>query len=110
MNLGAIEEVQRLEERLGFLTTQRADLMDAREGLLRVIAEIDAETRDRFLRTLEQLREAFAEVFTRLFNGGTTSIRLTNQEDVLESGLEIIVQPPGKKPQNLLQLSGASGR
>ncbi|NLC57026.1 MAG: chromosome segregation protein SMC [Armatimonadetes bacterium] len=106
VNLGAIEEVQRLEERLGFLTTQRADLMDAREGLLRVIAEIDAETRDRFLRTLEQLREAFAEVFTRLFNGGTTSIRLTNQEDVLESGLEIIVQPPGKKPQNLLQLSG----
>ncbi|HEX3000470.1 MAG TPA: hypothetical protein VHR86_09580, partial [Armatimonadota bacterium] len=97
VNLGAIEEVQRLEERMTFLTTQRADLTDARDNLLRVITEIDSETRERFMNTLNQLREAFAEVFTRLFGGGTTNIKLNDQENVLESGLDIIVQPPGKK-------------
>ncbi|HEX3000137.1 MAG TPA: chromosome segregation protein SMC, partial [Armatimonadota bacterium] len=106
VNLGAIEEVQRLEERMTFLITQRADLTDARDNLLRVITEIDSETRERFMNTLNQLREAFAEVFTRLFGGGTTNIKLNDQENVLESGLDIIVQPPGKKPQSMLLLSG----
>lgn len=106
VNLGAIEEVQRLEERLTFLCSQRDDLLQAREGLLRVITEIDAETRERYLRTIEELRVAFAEVFTRLFGGGTTAIQLTDKDDVLEGGLDIIVQPPGKKPQSMLLLSG----
>ncbi|HPO73544.1 MAG TPA: chromosome segregation protein SMC [Armatimonadota bacterium] len=106
VNLGAVEEVERLEERLRFLTTQREDLTQAREGLLEVIAEIDSETRGRFMRTIEQLRQAFNEIFVRLFGGGTTAIRLTDESDVLEGGLEIVVQPPGKKPQSMLQLSG----
>ncbi|MBI3948621.1 MAG: chromosome segregation protein SMC [Armatimonadetes bacterium] len=106
VNLGAIEELKRLEERLAFLCAQRDDLTEAREGLLRVIAEVDAETRERYLRTLEALRAAFDEVFTRLFGGGTTSLQFSGGDDVLEGGLDIIAQPPGKKPQSLLLLSG----
>ena len=106
VNLGAIEEVHRLAERLEFLTTQHGDLVAAREGLLQVIAEIDLETRDRFVRTMDALRVAFQETFSRLFGGGTTLIKFTDDANVLEGGLEIIVQPPGKKPQSMLLLSG----
>ena len=104
VNLGAIEEV-RPEERLTFLCSQRDDLLQAREGLLRVITEIDAETRERYLRTIEELRVACRGVHAP-FGGGTTAIQLTDKDDALEGGLDIIVQPPARSRRVCCSLGG----
>jgi chromosome segregation protein len=106
VNTGAAEEYQRLTERYAFLDGQRADLERARESLLATIAEIDASTKGIFMETFHAVSEEFSRLFTRLFGGGTTKLILTNPEDLLETGIDVIAQPPGKKPQHLSLLSG----
>lgn len=106
VNTGATDEYQRLTERYEFLAKQRADLESAREDLLQAIHEIDANTRDLFLQTFGAVQEAFQEVFVRLFGGGKAELELTHPNNLLETGVEIIVQPPGKRRQNLSLLSG----
>ncbi len=106
VNTGAADEYARLTERYEFLSGQRADLEKAREALLATIAEIDASTRDIFMETFNAVSEEFSRLFTRLFNGGSTRLALTTPEDLLETGIEVYAQPPGKKPQHLSLLSG----
>lgn len=106
VNTGAVEEYERLTERYEFLSAQRADLDKSRESLLATIAEIDDSTRGVFMETFEAVRKEFDGLFTRLFNGGSTKLILTNPDDLLETGIEVIAQPPGKKPQSLSLLSG----
>jgi chromosome segregation protein len=106
VNTGAVGEYDRLTERLEFLTTQRDDLEKGRASLLTTIAEIDDSTRGVFMETFEAVKTEFDRLFTQLFDGGTTKLVLTNPEDILETGIEVIAQPPGKKPQHLSLLSG----
>lgn len=106
VNTGAIEEYAEVSTRFEFLTTQRADLDEAREKLLGAIKDIDDSTRQVFLDTFNAVGVAFNELFTRLFRGGHTDLVLTNPDDILETGIDIMVQPPGKKRQNLALLSG----
>jgi chromosome segregation protein len=106
VNPEAVEEHARLSERYEFLSTQRADLEQAQEQLHQAIREIDATTRDTFMTAYRQIGAAFQEMFQRLFGGGQTELVLTDPTDVLETGIDILVQPPGKKRQNLLLLSG----
>ncbi len=106
VNTGAVGEYERLTERFEFLTVQRADLDKSREGLLATISEIDDSTKGVFMETFEAVRAEFDRLFTQLFEGGSTKLVLTNPEDILETGIEVIAQPPGKKPQHLSLLSG----
>jgi len=105
-NPEAIEEYDRLSERYSFLSGQRDDLEAAQEQIGEAIREIDATTRATFMRAFKEIGAAFDDMFRRLFGGGRTELVLTDPSDVLETGIEIIVQPPGKKLQNLLLLSG----
>jgi chromosome segregation protein len=106
VNTGAVAEFERMTERIEFLSGQRADLEKSRESLLATIAEIDDSTRGVFMETFEAVRQEFDRLFTRLFEGGGTKLVLTNPDDILETGIEVIAQPPGKKPQSLSLLSG----
>jgi chromosome segregation protein len=106
VNLMAIDEYRELEERHRFLSEQKADLEESMQELQKAIQRINRTTRKRFLETFVQVNEKFREVFPRLFCGGQAELRLTNEEDLLETGIEIIVQPPGKKLQNVSLLSG----
>lgn len=106
VNLTAIEEYQELEQRHTFLAEQKADLEESLQSLQQAIQRINRTTRKRFAETFAQVNEKFREVFPRLFCGGKAELRLTNEDDLLETGLDIIVQPPGKKLQNVSLLSG----
>ncbi len=106
VNTGAIEENARLQERWEFLTTQQADLMEAKTRLQTAIAEIDQSTKGVFETTFKAVQTAFSAQFFRLFGGGTCELVLTNPDDILETGVDIWAQPPGKKRQNLTLLSG----
>lgn len=106
VNLTAIEEFRELEERFEFLSGQKADLEESLHGLQQAIQRINRTTRKRFLDTFNQVNERFQEVFPRLFCGGRAELKLTNEEDLLETGIDIIIQPPGKKLQNVNLLSG----
>ena len=106
VNLTAIEEHRELEERFEFLTTQKADLEESLNGLQQAIQKINRTTRKRFVETFHLVNAKFQELFPRLFCGGHAELRLTNEEDLLETGIDIIVQPPGKKLQNVTLLSG----
>jgi chromosome segregation protein len=106
VNTGAAEEFERLTERYTFLFEQKEDLEKSRQSLLETIAEIDESTRGVFMETFEAVRTEFQRLFGRLFDGGTTKLVLTNPEDLLETGIDVIAQPPGKKPQHLSLLSG----
>jgi chromosome segregation protein len=106
VNLGAVEEYQRVRERVEFLTTQRADLEAAREDLQQAIVQIDREATTRFLSAFEALQREFRELFVRLFGGGHADLTLTQGDNVLECGVEVTVTVPGKKTRDLLQLSG----
>ncbi len=106
VNTGAVAEYDRLTERFDHLTEQRADLDKSRESLLLTIAEIDDSTRGVFMDTFNAVKREFDILFTRLFGGGSTRLILTNPDDILETGIEVIAQPPGKKAQNLALLSG----
>lgn len=106
VNLGAIEEFERISERFEFLTEQREDLMSAKDTLSSVIQEMDEEMRRRFQETFQAIQKNFKETFCELFGGGEADLVLTQPEDLLETGIDIIARPPGKKLQHLTLLSG----
>jgi chromosome segregation protein len=106
VNLGAMEEYERVKSRLDFLSTQRQDLEKAREDLERVIAEIDETAREKFLECFHAVQKEFDGLFKRLFGGGETELRLTGEGEILEAGIDVEVTIPGKRRQNLLLLSG----
>ncbi len=106
VNLGAIDEYRRVTERVEFLTVQRDDLLEGEKDLQRIILEIDGRMGEKFSTSFTVINENFGLVFKELFGGGRAYLRLTNQEKPLESGIEIIAQPPGKKLQHLSLLSG----
>jgi chromosome segregation protein len=106
VNLTAIDEYREMEERHTFLAAQQDDLQRSLDGLQSAIAKINRTTRRRFRETFDLVNARFREVFPRLFNGGQAELRLTDEEDLLETGIEIVVQPPGKKLQNVSLLSG----
>ena len=106
VNLLALKEVEELEERSEFLTTQRKDLVEALRTLDATIREIDATCMERFVATFEQVNAVFAETFSTLFGGGTARLDLVDEDDPLESGIDITAQPPGKKTQSVQLLSG----
>jgi chromosome segregation protein len=106
VNLMAIEEYEALEERHQFLVTQNEDLSQARATLLGIVARIDETIRAMFLDTFESVCENFRIYYRRLFNGGQARIYLLDEDDPLESGIEIEARPPGKKPQTISLLSG----
>jgi chromosome segregation protein len=106
VNLGAIEEYERLFERQQFLEVQQIDLSEAKATLYSVIRDIEEEMSRRFNETFEAIREQFGDVFTRLFGGGRADLKLSDPENLLETGIDIVAQPPGKKLQYLALLSG----
>ena len=106
VNLMAIEEYEELEKRDAFLVTQEADLRKAKETLLSVVDRIDKTIREMFMETFNTVSEHFKEFFRSLFNGGQARIFLVDENDPLESGIEIEARPPGKKPQTISLLSG----
>ena len=106
VNTGAVQEYQRISERYEFLVSQRADLEDARAKLQEGIQEIDKSTRDLFMNTFRVVSEHFDTMFKRLFGGGSTELTLTDPSNLTETGVEVSVQIPGKRLQNLMLLSG----
>jgi len=106
VNLGAIEEYERVKERYDFLSAQKDDLIEAKTALYQVIREMDEEMGRRFRATFEAIRGHFGMVFNRLFGGGRADLILVDPDNVLETGIDIVAQPPGKKLQNLQLLSG----
>lgn len=106
VNLGAIDEYERVSERYEFLLEQQNDLLAAKDTLFQVIDEMDVEMKRRFQETFEGIRFHFESVFQSLFGGGRADLKFTNPEDLLNTGIEIVAQPPGKKLQNLGLLSG----
>ena len=106
VNIEAIEEYKKVRERHEFLMVQREDLLAARESLNGIIREMDMIMSKRFNETFGQVNEHFAQTFHQLFGGGTAQLRLIEPDDVLQSGVEMMVQPPGKKLINYNLLSG----
>ena len=106
VNVNAIEEYKELLERHTFLSGQHEDLVKAAETLKGIITELDEGMRKQFTEKFAQIRQEFDRVFKQLFGGGKGTLELTEDEDILEAGIRIISQPPGKKLQNMMQLSG----
>ena len=106
VNLVAIEEYKETEERYAHLTRQHDDLVKAKEQLLEIIEQINTETTEMFRATFEKIRANFRELFTEVFEGGKADLVLVDEEDVLNSGIEIVARPPGKKLQSITLLSG----
>ncbi|MGZ8461166.1 MAG: chromosome segregation protein SMC, partial [Candidatus Deferrimicrobiaceae bacterium] len=106
VNLASLEEHRELTERFSFLTSQKEDLEKSLEDLTKAIQRINRTTRERFSKAFEEINAKFGEVFPRLFQGGRASLRLVDEENLLESGIGIFVQPPGKKSLPLGSLSG----
>ncbi|MCC3373050.1 chromosome segregation protein SMC [Cohnella sp. REN36] len=106
VNMGAIEEYKRVSERYEFLDAQKNDLMDAKSKLHAIIREMDDEMSKRFRTTFDEIRGHFVVVFSKLFGGGRADLILSEPDKPLETGIEIVAQPPGKKLQNLQLLSG----
>ncbi len=106
VRLGAIEELERLEERYTFLQSQEQDLLQAQAQLEQLIEKIDEEMAHRFMNVFSQVREQFRYVFSSLFDGGKADVFLLDEQDPLGSGIEIVAEPPGKKMQSLSLLSG----
>ncbi|MFZ3170487.1 MAG: chromosome segregation protein SMC [Carboxydocellales bacterium] len=106
INLGAIEEYARIKERYHFLSRQVEDLSHAKQSLYQVINEMNLIMTSRFAEAYQAINTSFTQVFHQLFGGGRAELILTDQENLLETGIDIIAQPPGKKPQHLSLLSG----
>ena len=106
VNLTSIEEYERVQERYTFLSEQREDLVAAKDTLHKAIGEMDEEMTERFSETFKQIRKQFVISFRELFGGGTADLVLLDPNNMLETGIEIIAQPPGKKLQSLSLLSG----
>lgn len=106
VNPAALEEFKEAEQRYIFLNTQRQDLLDSIRDTEKAIQEIDVESRKRFSEAFEAINAHFREMFKTLFGGGMAEMRLTDESNVGESGIEMIASPPGKRLQNVLLLSG----
>lgn len=106
VNVGAIEEYKRISERYEFLTSQKEDLENAENTILQIIKELDDIMKQRFITTFEEISVKFKEVFKKLFGGGDAELKLTNEDDILSTGIEIKALPPGKKLQHISLLSG----
>lgn len=106
VNIGAIEEFERVNERYSFLVDQREDLLEAKISLYTTMNEMDEEVKLRFSEVFEDIRTKFSVVFPQMFGGGSAELRLTDPENLLTTGIDIIAQPPGKKLQQLSLLSG----
>ncbi len=106
VNLSAIDEYQEVKERYDFLTAQQNDLEDAKAQLLNTMGELDKEVQDRFEEVFTATSSAFTEIFPQMFGGGHAELQLTDPENLLTTGIEIIAQPPGKNHTRLSLLSG----
>ncbi len=106
VNVNAIEEYKELSERHTFLNTQHEDLTQAKQALEKIIKELDEGMRMQFKEKFAQIQSEFDKAFKQLFGGGKGTLELMEGEDLLEAGIRIIAQPPGKKLQNMMQLSG----
>ena len=106
INVNAIEDYKEVSERYEFLKTQYDDLTQAQAELEKIIEELDTGMRRQFEEKFSQIRAEFDKVFKELFGGGRGTLELMENEDILEAGIQIIAQPPGKKLQNMMQLSG----
>ncbi len=106
VNMTAIEEFSALEERNEFLTSQRQDLQNSMDSLTNTIKRINRDSRQRFIEVFEQIRQSYQEVFKLLFSGGRADLRLEEGEDVLECGIDILAQPPGKRLTGVHLMSG----
>lgn len=106
VNVNAIEEYKSVSERYEFLKNQHNDLIAAEQSLMQIIDELDKGMRAQFTEKFAEIRQEFDHVFKELFGGGKGTIELNEEEDILEAGITIISQPPGKKLQNMMQLSG----
>ena len=106
VNVGAIEEYKEVFERYTFLKTQHDDIIKAEENLRGVIAELDKAMKETFTEKFKEIRVMFGKVFKELFGGGKADLELVDEENLLETGIVINAQPPGKKLQNMMQLSG----
>ena len=106
VNVSAIDDYTKTKERYGFMKTQHDDLTQAEEKLARVIQDITHVMKKQFVEQFEVINKHFGQVFKELFEGGFAEVQLTDNENVLDSNIDIIVQPPGKKLQNMMLLSG----
>ena len=106
VNVNAIEDYKNLMERYTFMATQRDDLVEAEKTLENIIEELDTAMRKQFAEKFAEIGREFDKVFKELFGGGRGTLELIEDEDILEAGIRIIAQPPGKKLQNMMQLSG----
>ena len=106
VNISAIEEYEKVNTRYEFLTNQKEDLLKAEDTLLDIMKEMDSIMKEEFKTTFEEIRVEFQKVFKELFNGGNADLKLTNPEDLLETGVDIVASPPGKKLTTISLLSG----
>lgn len=106
INMLAVQELEEAEERLLFLTAQRQDIIDSIKSAEEALREIKERSRERFLKAFESINANFAEFFSELFGGGRGEMSLLEADDVLEAGIEVVAQPPGKRLQNIMLLSG----
>ena len=106
VNIGAIEEYQAVSERYDFLKDQRNDVLEAKASLENIVAEMDDIIVKRFQSTFQEINESFQKTFPAFFHGGHGELQLTDGEDLLHCGVDIVVQPPGKRLQHLSLLSG----
>src|SRR5258708_12385224 len=107
VNMMVLEEYKETAERQAFLDAQRRDLIESIENTQATIKEIDTFSRQKFEEAFHKINENFQLTFRKLFGGGTGMMRLTDEENSAESGIDVIASPPGKRPQNLLLLPGA---
>jgi chromosome segregation protein len=106
VNVLAVEQAQELDDRHAFLTAQRQDLLDSIAELDQAVKKIDRASRERFAEAFQAINQHFGEIFRQLFGGGTAGLSLIDETDVLESGIDVMAQPPGKRLQNVMLLSG----
>ena len=106
VNHGALDEFTHLQTRYNFLSKQYEDLVSAKEYLASIITDIDKTMSEKFITAFEKINEYFSDIFIKLFGGGTAELKLIDPDNMLSTGIEIVVQPPGKKLQNLVLLSG----
>lgn len=106
VNIAAIEEYERIDARYTFLNGQKEDLLKAKDTLLEIIEEMDDVMKEEFMATFQKVEKEFKQVFTQLFRGGSASLKLTDPNDLLTTGVEIIASPPGKKLTTISLLSG----
>ena len=106
VNVNAIEDYKELQERHTFLRTQHEDLVTAEKTLLQIVEDLDSGMRRQFAEKFREIQREFDKAFQDLFGGGKGTLELLDDADILEAGIQIISQPPGKKLQNMMQLSG----